>query len=391
MQTDLRPMTLGEILDRTAQLYRTNFVLFAGIAAVYAGVLLVLNLLQIGLAELLTKLGRTHELPWVTLAFVIVIMPLIFICAGAAIAANNRAVAWVNLGKPATIRGAYLSILPHLGRYLWLMTIIAFIIYIPFVVLFSAYSVFLYAYARPRGLFITGSTHSDPQAAIVLGLVSLGFFLLAFVAIAYAVFMALRYSLSLPASVLEDLKARKAIRRSIDLSKGSRGRIFVLGLLISFIQVGLVAVTQVIFIVAAFKQHGHLAAWVQILQQIVGFFTNSFIGPMYATGLTLFYYDQRVRKEGYDIEWMMEAAGMTPPPIAPSADVPAAPEATPTAAPLPDWSREIHSSSPSAASVAPSEPRPPAPEILATPPVNPPSEVSADNASTTTAQEREDA
>jgi hypothetical protein len=130
---------------------------------------------------------------------------------------------------------------------------------------------------------------------------------------------------------------------------------------------------------------------VQILQQIVGFFTNSFIGPMYATGLTLFYYDQRVRKEGYDIEWMMEAAGMTPPPIAPSADVPAAPEATPTAAPLPDWSREIPSSSPSAASVAPSEPRPPAPEILATPPVNPPSEVSADNASTTTAQEREDA
>jgi hypothetical protein len=31
---------------------------------------------------------------------------------------------------------------------------------------------------------------------------------------------------------------------------------------------------------------------------------------MYATGLTLFYYDQRVRKEGFDIEWMMEAAGM---------------------------------------------------------------------------------
>ena len=37
MQTDLRPMSLGEILDRTAQLYRNNFVLFAGIAAVYAG------------------------------------------------------------------------------------------------------------------------------------------------------------------------------------------------------------------------------------------------------------------------------------------------------------------------------------------------------------------
>jgi hypothetical protein len=84
-------------------------------------------------------------------------------------------------------------------------------------------------------------------------------------------------------------------------------------LLISSIQIGLVAITQVVFIVAAVKQRGQLPAWAQIIQQIVGFFTNSFIGPMYATGLTLFYYDQRVRKEGFDIEMMMDAAGMTAP------------------------------------------------------------------------------
>ncbi len=152
-------------------------------------------------------------------------------------------------------------------------------------------------------------------------------------------------------------------------------------MLISFIQVGLVAVTQVMFIVAAFKQHGQLPAWVQILQQIVGFFTNCFIGPMYATGLTLFYYDQRVRKEGYDIEWMMEAAGMTPPAIAASADVPAAIEPANAAVPLPDWSQEIPAS----------QPGPPAAEIPATPPENPPNEAGADNASTPTAQGSENA
>jgi hypothetical protein len=70
-------------------------------------------------------------------------------------------------------------------------------------------------------------------------------------------------------------------------------------------------VTQIFFIVAAFKSRGQLPVWAQIAQQIVGFVTNSFIGPMYATGLTLFYYDQRMRKEGFDIEWMMQAAGMT--------------------------------------------------------------------------------
>jgi uncharacterized membrane protein len=156
--------------------------------------------------------------------------------------------------------------------------------------------------------------------------------LLSVPALVYAIVMALRYSLAVPASVVEDLKARKALRRSVDLTKGSRGRIFVLGLLIAVIQIGLVLVTQVFFIVMAFKQHGQLPAWVQVAQQVVGFFTNSFIGPMYATGLTLFYYDQRVRKEGYDIEWMMQAAGLTAP----------APAAEPESAPAPQAPGSAH-------------------------------------------------
>ena len=44
METTLRPLTLGEILDRTAQLYRANFLVFAGIFSIYAGVALVLGL-----------------------------------------------------------------------------------------------------------------------------------------------------------------------------------------------------------------------------------------------------------------------------------------------------------------------------------------------------------
>jgi hypothetical protein len=312
MQTDLRPMSLGEILDRTAQLYRTNFLLFAGIAAVYAGVLLVLNLGQLGVQQLLLAQHMTRQLPLFTLGYVILILPLMFIATGAAVAANNRAVAWVNLGQPATIRGAYQSILPKLGRYLWLTAMIAFFIYLPFVVLFTGYFIFLFSYGFSKGVFATGGK-SDPQAMIVVGIVTIVFFLLAAAATIYAIVMFLRYSLSIPAAVVEDLNARKAIRRSIELSRGSRGRIFVLLLLIFVIELGLVSITQVFFIVAAFtavKNHGQPSVWLQIGQQIVGFVTNSFIGPMYATGLTLFYYDQRVRKEGFDIEWMMEAAGM---------------------------------------------------------------------------------
>jgi len=64
METTLRPLTLGEILDRTAELYRTNFLLLAGISSIYAGILLVLSLVQIaaqqgeGLAAGLTSVFR---------------------------------------------------------------------------------------------------------------------------------------------------------------------------------------------------------------------------------------------------------------------------------------------------------------------------------------------
>src|ERR1700754_1418004 len=42
MRAELRPSSLGEILDRTAQMYRSHFLLYFGIASVsYAAVLVV--------------------------------------------------------------------------------------------------------------------------------------------------------------------------------------------------------------------------------------------------------------------------------------------------------------------------------------------------------------
>jgi hypothetical protein len=76
----------------------------------------------------------------------------------------------------------------------------------------------------------------------------------------------------------------------------------------------LVGLTQFFVFVAAFKHPGQmLGPGLQSLSQVIGFFTNTFLGPIWAAGITLFYYDQRIRKEGYDIEWMMQAAGLTPP------------------------------------------------------------------------------
>lgn len=310
MEPTLRPLTLGEILDRTAQLYRTNFLLFAGIASIYAGALLVVSLAQISVTEWLRIHHMTSAILMVGLAAMVVTFPVIVICGGLAVAANNRAVAWLHLGQPATIRGAYASILPRIGRYLWLMTITTFMVWVPCLLIYAGYVAFVLLYVKPKGVLNQATSGANPQALIVFLVVSVIFGILVLGAIVYAVIMGLRYSLAVPACVIEDIKARAAIRRSIELSKGARGRIFLLGLLVLAVDMGLVMVTQAFFMFAIFKYHGQLPFAMRALQQVVAFFTNTFVGPIYATGFTLFYYDQRVRKEGFDIEWMMRAAGM---------------------------------------------------------------------------------
>jgi len=314
MESNLRPLSLGEILDRTAQLYREHFLLFAGIFAVYAGVLLVINLLSIGLTELLKALHIAAAAIWVNLTFGVLVALAMFLLLGAATAAISRAVAWVHLGEPATIRNAYMSILPRLGRYLWLMTITFFRVYTPLMVLYAGlFGTFAFFGLTQMGARAGASTQPavNPQDAIIVGLVSIAFLLLLIPVGVYTILMSIRYSLAIPASVVENMKARVAIRRSIELAKGSWGRIFLLMLLVFIIKMVLVGVTQFFVFVAAFKHPGQmLGPGLQTLSQVIGFFTNSFLGPIWGAGITLFYYDQRVRKEGFDIEWMMQAAGL---------------------------------------------------------------------------------
>jgi len=325
METNLRPFTLGEILDRTAQLYRSHFWLFAGIASVNSGAILLLNLFEIGGQEFLRA---EHLLRYAILLGVFgAMLQLVvwFVVGGIAVAANNRAVAWLHLGEPATITGAYGSILPRTGRYVWLMVIISFMLWTPMALLYGSFLAWLFFGSRLMA-------RPDLRVAFLVG--ELLFGLLVVGCLVYALLMFLRYSLAIASSVVENLKARQAIRRSVELTKGARGRIFMLLLLVLVIYFGLVGITQLIFVVMAFR-HGQLPVGARVTQQLVAFMTDTFIGPIYATGLTLFYYDQRVRKEGYDIEWMMQAAGLTAPPAeaAPAEDPSPTEQAAPTAQP----------------------------------------------------------
>jgi hypothetical protein len=322
METDLRPLTLGEILDRTAQLYRNNFLLFAGIFAVTNAFLLVLVLVFEGLSPAYRAINTTMKFQFGPVVFFLILFGLVgMLLYGASIAAITRAVAWVYVGEPATIRTAYSSTLPRLGRYLWLMVIVALVLLgVALVAALALAVVMVIAIAAMAVVF--GS--KGPAAAIVSVIVGL---FVDFALFAILAWFGARYALGIPACVVENLKARKALRRSVELSKESRGRIFMLFLLVGVVQIGMLLLTQAPFYVYSFTHHQTMPIGLTVLSQIISVATNTFVGPILSTGLTLFYFDQRVRKEGYDIEWMMAAAGLAA--TTPAAELSAALPATP--------------------------------------------------------------
>jgi hypothetical protein len=324
-------MALGEILDRTAELYRSNFLLFAGISSIFAVIMLGIQLLYLRSVALFGNGKMVPTFRVGTASAAVAESLAILLLAGLSVAANNRAMAWVYMDQPATIRGALQSILPRLRRYLWLMTNVAFRAWGPLAALYIVFFAIMFS-VLPSGILLNPqmAQHAPRPDPASLALAGVGMLILAplfLVALIYGTWMSLRYSLSVPASVVEDLLTGSAIKRSVELSKGSLGRIFVLGLLVYAVRLLLGILFGFPIIALAFKHPGQpLPMGWMIFSEIGQFLNNAFIGPIYAIGLTLFYYDQRVRKEGFDIEWMMRAAGLAPQSDlpAPQAELPAA-------------------------------------------------------------------
>lgn len=317
MDNQLRPLNLGEILDRTADLYRSRFLFFTGLSGVFAAAMLAVRLIQVGTIHLLGYPHVPANLQWIYFGILGLQGLLVSLMAGLSIAAFNRAVAWIYLGKPATVSSAVRSISARVGRYLWLMTIAVLRAWGPLIGIYIVFFGIIFAAGFGGESVGTANQNSTMGAgqmagAIVGGLIAL---LLLVPALAYGIIMWLRYSLAMPACVVQELPAGKAIRRSIDLSEGARGRIFVLWLLVFAIRLVLAILIEFPSILLLVKNPGHPVpiGWL-IYQQCGVFVMDMLIGPIYSIGLTLFYYDQRIRKEGFDIEWMMQAAGLVPQP-----------------------------------------------------------------------------
>jgi hypothetical protein len=121
-----------------------------------------------------------------------------------------------------------------------------------------------------------------------------------------------------PAHAFEELSVRESLKRAGTLTKGVRWRLvvgrLVPGLLSWVLYLGLSQSTFWILRLFIWRNHLWLKQGTLILGTVnigIGFLVAVFLGPVFPIILTLFYYDQRMRKEGYDIERMMDEAGLT--------------------------------------------------------------------------------
>ncbi len=288
----LRPLSVGDIIDRMLRLLRADPVLFIGIAVIPT---LIVDVLQrvAGLTQtfdasqfnalLNTAPGATPVIPRqlqpvnAGLASVVVIVSVVLSVTQAA--ALTYAIGQRYLGRPETIGDAYSKgarALPRLVLSFLLVGVVAAFVFglVAVVIVLSAAALAI--------------------VAVILGLVAF-FFVLpwAFLSLAFVT----------PAIVLEGLGPVEGIRRSFGLVDKARMRTLGLWILMGLIASLLGLIFSVIFL-ASFVADPTVSA---ILQTAATVASGAISGPLLYGALVILYYDMRVRKEAFDLQLAAEA------------------------------------------------------------------------------------
>lgn len=265
---DLRPLSLGEILDRTFSLYRSNFLLFAGIAALPQLLVLGLNL-------------ATTVLPFVA----------------------------PNFPVPALASGSGLVLL-----------------IVPALLGVCVYFV-AYLFAQGGTVFAVSELYLGRQTMIVASLKRmrghvlqlLGVIILSGFAIGAAtllliipgIWVACRFVVCVPAALLEGLGPGESLSRSFQLTQDNAGRSFVIYLLYFVLTYAATfCLTFPFTFVAGISASNPDAARIWLILSHFGqFIANVTVTPILTIATAVYYYDLRVRLEAFDLQVMLNSLG----------------------------------------------------------------------------------
>lgn len=293
---DLRPMTIGEVLDRTFKLYKTEFWLFTGIMSLPFLVIFVFNVSVGAVSNGAVTSIRAGHIPSFSpgliatgagaiLLFVIGILVLVSVGQAATI----FAVSDIYLGRTATIRGAFQQVRGHVLKVIGTIILIGL----------SMFGVILLSVPV---ILVASSLGAIAVAISAFGLV---LFLI------FAVFgLVCRLSLAVPVVTLENNGPVSALSRSWELTRSFALQIFVIFLLYWVLSSVASMVFTFPFLFLSMLPRPHvLPLSLVVLQDACSFVAQVLVAPVQTIAISLMYYNLRVRKEGFDLEHLIGSLG----------------------------------------------------------------------------------
>ena len=251
MARTLRPLSLGQILDETFDIYRNHFVLFVSISALP-------NLIVLAI-DLGARLSVSTDL-FKSLALLLIS----FFASSLVTAATTIGISDIYLDMPTTAITCFSRVSNKILRVLLVSFLFGLIVVI-------GCSVFVIP-----GIYLAGV-----------------------------------FGLAVPVVVLEGISVGESFNRSKALTKDSVGRViivvFFLAIVIAFIMATALQTAWSMIISILHIRTLSSGVWYVVISTL----TTILFGPISSIALTLTYYDQRIRREAFDICHMMSLMNKT--------------------------------------------------------------------------------
>lgn len=318
----LRPMSTSQVLDRTFSLYRHNFVLFAGIAILPPGLMLIGELLMLAATRGIMfgnfPAGPDPTQAWGIATFALGglaylgFMVLALLGYAFASGATVYGVSKLHLGNRTTISEAYRQIRVYFGRILGIVVLVG----LCWVVLVAVAMAIIFV---PIAITAARGGRGGFGAALVIG-VFLGF--LAIVAVVIGtIYVSAKFALAVPSCVIENLGVIDSMKRSWNLTHGTFWRLVLVFILTGIMRSVVSLVLSIPYFIGigmmVVKKDPSILMPFLIWQYVAGFLAGTLSFPISTIAASLIYYDQRVRNEAFDLQMMMDALGPpVPPPLA---------------------------------------------------------------------------
>jgi hypothetical protein len=122
------------------------------------------------------------------------------------------------------------------------------------------------------------------------------------------IYLACRLLVCVPVAMIEKRGASESLRRSMALTKGSAGRSFLIVLLavVLTLGVGLVFGAPLGVLLALNPNDPGMIRVFTALTQVMSSVSTILISPILLIATSVYYYDLRVRKEAFDLQFMMD-------------------------------------------------------------------------------------